>query len=102
MPIKVLEASRTPNKYNQNITSLLHIIVKTISTENKERVFKAVKEKNQIHKCKLIKITVDFSTEILKARRAWSEIFQALKENNFSPRILYPGKLSFKIEGRII
>jgi hypothetical protein len=24
-----------------------------------------------------------------------------LKENNFSPRILYPAKLSFKIEGRI-
>jgi hypothetical protein len=24
-----------------------------------------------------------------------------LKENNFSPRILYPGKLSFKIDGGI-
>jgi hypothetical protein len=33
--------------------------------------------------------------EILKARRAWSEVFQALNENN---RKLYPAKLSFKIE----
>jgi hypothetical protein len=32
---------------------------------------------------------VDFSTETLKAR-AWSEIVQALNENNFNPRILYP------------
>jgi hypothetical protein len=31
-------------------------------------------------------------------RKAWSEVFQALKENNFSPRILYPAKLSFKTE----
>jgi hypothetical protein len=32
---------------------------------------------------------------------AWSEVFQVLKENNFSLRILYPAKLSFKIEGGI-
>jgi hypothetical protein len=37
----------------------------------------------------------------LKARRAWSEVFQALKENNFCPRILYPAKLSFIIDGAI-
>jgi hypothetical protein len=28
----------------------------------------------------------------------WNEIFGAPKETNFSPRILYPAKLSFKIE----
>jgi hypothetical protein len=39
--------------------------------------------------------------ETLKARRAWSEVFQALNENNFSPRILSPAKLSFKIDGAI-
>jgi hypothetical protein len=48
-----------------------------------------------------IKITVDFSTETLKARRAWSEVFQALNENNFNHRIFYPEKLSFKIDGTI-
>jgi hypothetical protein len=37
--------------------------------------------------------------ETLKARRAWSEVFQALTENNFNLRILYPAKLSFKIDG---
>jgi hypothetical protein len=30
--------------------------------------------------------------------RIWSEVFQTLNKNNFSPRILYPAKLSFKID----
>jgi hypothetical protein len=48
-----------------------------------------VREKQQIkYKGKPIKITEDFSTEILKAKRALGELFQALNENNFNPRIL--------------
>jgi hypothetical protein len=64
---------------------------------------KAVREKKtQItYKGKPIKIT-DFSTKILKARRAWNDVFQALNENNFNPRILYPAKLSFKEDGAIL
>jgi hypothetical protein len=30
--------------------------------------------------------------ETLKARKSWSEVFWALNENNFNPRILYPAK----------
>jgi hypothetical protein len=37
--------------------------------------------------------------ETLKARRAWSEVFCAVNKNNFNSRILYPAKLSFKIDG---
>jgi hypothetical protein len=63
---------------------------------------KAVREKKQItYKSKPIKITADFSTEILKARRAWGETFWALNENKFNSRILYPAKLSIKIDGAI-
>jgi hypothetical protein len=39
--------------------------------------------------------------ETLQARRAWSEVFQALNENNYYPRIVSPTKLSFKIDGAI-
>jgi hypothetical protein len=39
--------------------------------------------------------------ETLKARIAWNEVFWALNENNFYSRILYPAKLSFKIDGTI-
>jgi hypothetical protein len=47
---------------------------------------KAVREKKQItYKGKPIKITADFTMETLKVRRAWSEVFRALNENNFNP-----------------
>jgi hypothetical protein len=49
---------------------------------------KTVREKKLAYKGKPIKITADFSKETLKARRAWNEVFQALNENNFNPRIL--------------
>jgi hypothetical protein len=63
---------------------------------------KAVREKKQTtYKGKPMKIKADFSTETLKARRPWSEVFWALNENNFNPRILYPAKLSFKIDGAV-
>jgi hypothetical protein len=39
--------------------------------------------------------------EALKTRRAWSEVFRVLNENNFNLRILYPAKLLFKIDGAI-
>jgi hypothetical protein len=39
--------------------------------------------------------------ETLKTRRAWNEVFQALNEKNFNPRILYPAKLSVIIDRKI-
>jgi hypothetical protein len=47
MTIQVQEGSRTSNSHDKNRNSLWHIIVKTTSTENKERILKAVREKNQ-------------------------------------------------------
>jgi hypothetical protein len=67
----------------------------------RERILKVVREKKIIYKNKPLKITSDFSEESLKARRAWSEVFRTLKENNFKPRIFYSAKLSFKIHGAI-
>jgi chromosome segregation ATPase len=45
MPIQVQEASRTPNRLDQNRTTSRHITTKTKSTENTERILKAVREK---------------------------------------------------------
>jgi hypothetical protein len=44
MPIHVQETSRITNRHEQNRTSPWHIIVKKISTENKEKTLKAVRE----------------------------------------------------------
>jgi hypothetical protein len=57
---------------------------------------KTEKEKIQVtYKGKPIRITADFSTEILKARKAWNVVFQELKENNYQLRLLYSTKQSF-------
>jgi hypothetical protein len=47
MPIQVQEACRTPNRPDQNRSTPRHIIIKTTSTENRQRILKAVKEKKQ-------------------------------------------------------
>jgi hypothetical protein len=60
---------------------------------------KALREKNQLtYKSKSINITADFSADTLKARRAWSEEFQALNEKisalGYSTQQNYHSKLT--------
>jgi hypothetical protein len=45
MPIQVQEASSTPNRPGQSRTTPRNIIIKTTSTETRERILKAVREK---------------------------------------------------------
>jgi hypothetical protein len=94
LPIQVQEASRIPNRLGQNRTFAQHFIIQAISTENRERILKAVREKKQIrNKCKPIKITVDFSTETLKARRAWSELNEIISALEYSTKQNYHSEL---------
>ena len=46
-------------------------------------------------------LSADFSTETLQTRREWQDTFKVLKGKNLQPRILYPARVSFKIEGEI-
>jgi hypothetical protein len=48
MPIQMQEASRTPNRPDQNRSNPWHIIIKTTNTETQERILKAVRENKQI------------------------------------------------------
>jgi hypothetical protein len=48
LPIQVQEASRTPNRLDQNRISSWHIIIKTTSTEYRERTLIAKKRKKYI------------------------------------------------------
>ena len=48
-----------------------------------------------------IRMSADFSKETLQARRAWQEIFNIMKSRDLYPRLLYPVKLLFRIEGEI-
>jgi hypothetical protein len=68
--IQVQEASRTPNRLDQKGSSLWHIIIKTTSLENRERILKAIREKKQTtYKGKPMKTTTDFSMETLKTEK---------------------------------
>ena len=55
-----------------------------------------------IHTYKGVPISpsADFSKETLQARRGWKELFEVMKGRP-NPRLLYPAKLSFKMEGQI-
>jgi hypothetical protein len=101
LPIQVEEAFRTSDLTKiKTPTEYYHQNNK--HREPSKNIEGCKREKDQItYKGKPIKITADFSTETLKARGVWSEVFQALNENNFRPRILYPAKLSFKMDGVI-
>ena len=79
-----------------------HILIKLIKTKHKERILKAAREKQQVtYKGNPICLTVDLSAETVQARREWQDIFKVLKEKNIQPRLLYPARISFKIEGEI-
>jgi hypothetical protein len=67
-----------------------------IEEDMNEQKMNSKKAQRQTHR-----MTTDFSTETLKARRAWNNVIQTLKENNYQSRLLYPAKLSFIIEGEI-
>jgi hypothetical protein len=54
---------------DQKRNNYFHIIIKTPHAQNKERILKAVSRKGQvIYKGRPIRIILDFSPEIMKAR----------------------------------
>ena len=46
-------------------------------------------------------LIADLSAETIQARKEWQDKFKVLKEKNLQPRLLYPAKISFKIDGEI-
>ena len=69
--------------------------------KDKERILKATRERHVAYKGNPIRLSADFSAETLQARREWHDTFKVLKGKNLQPRILYPVRLSFKMEGKL-
>jgi hypothetical protein len=100
MPMNIQEAYRTPNRMDQKRNSSWHIIIRTTNVLNNDRILKAVREKVQVtYKGKPIRITSELSPETMKARKAWTDVIQTLREHKFQPRLLYPAELSITIDG---
>ena len=53
------------------------------------------------YKGTFIRLSADFSTETLQARRGWHNIFKVMKGKNLHPRIVYPARLLFRFDGEI-
>ena len=59
---------------------------------------KAAREKKSItFKGRQISFAANLSTETWQSRKEWQDKFSVLNQKNMQPRILYPGRLSFKI-----
>ena len=79
-----------------------HIIITLPKIKDKERILKAAREKETAtYKGVPIRLSADFSKETSQARRGWKEVFQGMKGKDLHPRLLYPAKLSFRMEGQI-
>nr|KAF6360231.1 hypothetical protein mMyoMyo1_011177 [Myotis myotis] len=99
---KITQAQRVPNKVNPKKPTPRHIIITMANVQDKERILKAARERWKVtFKGSPIRLSNDFSTETHQARKEWTEIYKVMQSKGLNPRILYPARLSFKLEGEI-
>ena len=99
---EVQETQRVPKKLDPRKHTPRHIIITLAKIKEKERILKAAREKDTVtYKGVPIRLSADLSKETLQARRDWQEVFQVMKGKGLHPRLLYPAKLSFRMQGQI-
>ena len=99
---QIQEAQRVPYKINPRRNTPRHTLIKLTKIKDKEKILKAAREKKQItYKGTPIRLLEDFSAETLQARREWHDTLNVMKGKNLQPRLLYPARLSFRLEGEI-
>ena len=98
---EVQEAQKIPKKLDPRKHTSRHIIITLPEIKEKETILKAAEEKERVtYKGVPIRLSADFSKEILQARKGWKEVFKVMKGKDLHPRLLYPAKLSLRIEGK--
>ena len=99
---EVQETQGVPKKLDPKRSTTRHIIITLPKMKDKERILKAAREKETVtYKRVPARLSADFSKETLQARRGWKEVFKVMKSKDLHPRLLYPAKLSFRMEGQI-
>ena len=84
---EVQEAQRVPKKLDPRKHTPRHIIIPLAKMKQKERILEAAREKDTVtYKGVPIKLSADFSKEILQARSGWKEVFQVTKGKDLQPR----------------
>ena len=99
---EVQEAQRVQKKLHPKRNTPRHINIKSPKIKDKETILKAARGKERVtYKRVPIRLSADFSTEILQARRGWKEVFEIMKGKDLHSRLLYPAKLSCRMEGQL-
>ena len=97
---EVQETQRLQKKSNPRRNTPRHIIITLAKINDKERILKATREKGTVT-YKGVPMSAALFKESLQARRGWKEVFQVMKGKDLHSRLLYPAKLSFRMEGQI-
>ena len=96
---EVQEAQRVPKNLDPRKHTPRHIIITLAKIKDEERILKAAREKDTVtYKEVPIRLSADFPKETSQARRGWKEVFEG---KDLHPRLLYPARLSFRMEGKI-
>ena len=91
-----------PYRVNPRRNTSRHILIKLTEIKHKKRILKAARKEEQVaYKGRPIQLIADLSAETLQARREWQDKFKVLKEKSPQQRLLYPAKISFKIDGKV-
>ena len=90
---EVQEAQRVPKELDLRKHTPRHIIITLPKIKDKERILKAVREKETVTYTGVsIRLSADFSKETLQVRRGWKEVFKVMKDKDLHPRLLYFSK----------
>ena len=74
--------------------------MKLANSKDKKKIIKTVRDKRSLtYMGRNIRLTADLSIETWQDRKGWQDIFKVLNEKNMQPRILYPARLSLRVEG---
>ena len=99
---QIQESQRVPSKRNPKRPTARDIIIKMAKFQGKDRILKAARGKKEVtYKGAPIRLATDFSMETLQDRREWQKIFQVMRSRGLQPTLLYPEKLSIKMESEI-
>ena len=99
---EVQEPQRVPKKLDSRKHTPRQVIITLPKIKDKEIILKASGENERVtYKGVPIRLSADVSKETLQARRGCKEVFKFLKGKDLHPRLLYPAKLSFRMEGQI-
>ena len=101
-PQEIQEAQRVPKNLDPRKQIPRHIIITLAKMKDKARILKAAREKDTVtYKGVPMRPSAGFSKETFQTRRGWKEVFKVMKGKDLHPRLVYPAKLSFRMEGQI-